>query len=114
LKATGRFYVEGVFCHLNGQTLRVVNLGQGGLYAVARRSQPRANDTVLLDVRLRSRAPFQVVAEVCWVNDPAAPRSPDFPPGFGARFTRITREDGNAIAELCRHADPVLRRPRRK
>jgi hypothetical protein len=48
------------------------------------------------------------------VNDPAAPRSPDFPPGFGARFTRITREDGKAIAELCRHADPVLRRPRRK
>jgi PilZ domain-containing protein len=114
LKATDRFYVEGVFCHLEGQALRVANLGPGGLFAVARKGLPHLNDTVLLDIQLRSRVPFRVMAEVSWVNDPEDPASPDVPPGFGVRFTRITKEDGKAIEDLLRHADRVVRKPLRK
>lgn len=111
MKPTDRFYVEGVFCHLDGEALRVVNLGPGGLFAVFQKAPPRPNDTMLLDVQLRSRQPFRVIAEVSWVNDPGGPTSPDVPPGFGVRFTRITRDDTLAIEDLLRHADPVLRRP---
>jgi hypothetical protein len=114
LKATDRFYVEGVYCHLEGEALRVVNLGRGGLFAVSRKTVPQLNDTVLLDIQLRSRVPFRVMAEVSWVNDPEEPTSPDFPAGFGVRFTRITKEDGKAIEDLLRYADPVVRKPQRK
>jgi len=100
VKSTDRYFVEGVYCIVDGETMRVVNLGPGEL-----------NATLLMDLKLRRQEPFRVIAEVTWVNDPAQPTHHDVPRGFGVRFTRITAADGKAIIALLRHADPVLRKP---
>ncbi len=111
MKARDRFYVQGVYCRLDGETMRVANLGLNGLYAVTSHP-PSVGETVVLELQLSSKDSFRVIGEVSWVNPPQALATRDLPEGFGVRFTRVAAGDRNALIELLKRSDPVLSAPR--
>ena len=105
MKATDRFIIEGVVCELDGRQLEVANLSISGLFAIT--------DLVLMPgqhveimLRLPGRAPFRLLGQVSWTNDPAAPRAPDLPQGLGIRITRIALPDKVALLDLLKRTSP--------
>ncbi len=50
MKARDRYFVQGVYCQIDGETMRVVNLGLNGLFAVTHRP-PSVGETVIVDKR---------------------------------------------------------------
>jgi Tfp pilus assembly protein PilZ len=109
MRARDRYFVEGVFCLLDGEALRVANLGSGGFFAESD-NPPSLGQTLVLELALPHRANCRVVGEVSWINGIRARRIHDLPPGFGVKLKRLEPRDREAIEEVLRHADPVLSR----
>ena len=102
MKATDRYFVDGVICELNGRAMRVANLSVGGLFA-ATEEPPMPGQFVSLELKLKERS-FTVLGQVTWINDPAAPRAPDLPQGFGVKITKIAFPDKLAILDLLKRS----------
>jgi Tfp pilus assembly protein PilZ len=101
MKGSDRYFVDGVICRLHGQDMRVGNMSVSGLFAATENPLP-AGQVVELELQLGDRPPFTVLARVTWVNDPAAPRAPHLPQGFGVQITRIALPDKLAIVDLLK------------
>jgi Tfp pilus assembly protein PilZ len=107
LKARDRYFVEGVTCLLDGESLRIANLGIGGFFAETDRP-PRLGQTLVMELVL-PRTACRVVGEVTWINSAHGRyRVHELPPGFGVRLTRLERRDREMIEELLKRSDPVL------
>ena len=101
MKGTDRYFVDGVICRLEGRDLRVANMSVSGMFAATEQPLP-PGQVVELELQLGDRPPFSVLARVTWVNDPAAPRAPHLPQGFGVQITRIALPDKVAIVDLLK------------
>ena len=101
MKGTDRYFVDGVTCRLQGQAMPVANMSVSGLFAATDHTLP-TGQVVELELQIGERAPFNVLARVTWVNDPAAPRAPQLPQGFGVQITRIALPDKLAIVDLLK------------
>lgn len=110
MKARDRYYVQGVYCRVDGETMRVVDLSVNGLFAVTPRL-PAVGETVILELQVTPKDAFRVVGQVSWVNPPDNPSTPSLPGGFGLRFTRIAPADRDTLIEALKGADPVLGSP---
>jgi Tfp pilus assembly protein PilZ len=107
MKARDRYYVQGVYCQIDGETMRVANLGMNGLFAVTHRP-PSVGETVIVELQLSPKDSFRIIGEVSWVNPIGSPSTPELPEGFGVRFTRIASTDKETLIEVLKRADPVL------
>jgi Tfp pilus assembly protein PilZ len=110
MKARDRYYVQGVYCRVDGQILRVVDLSVNGLYAVTP-SPPAVGETVILELQVTPKDAFRIVGQVSWVNLADRPSTSSLPEGFGLRFTRVAPADRDMLAEVLKGADPVLGSP---
>ncbi len=104
MKASDRYFVDGVFCAMHGHVMPVANLSVGGLFA-ATEELPMPGTTITLDLTLGPRPPFRVVATVTWVNQPDSPKAPHLPQGFGVKITKIDFPDKLAILDLLKRND---------
>lgn len=111
MKGSDRCHADDVYCTVGGQTLRVSNLGPGGLFAASHRP-PLPGQTIVLDMQLPRRT-VHVEGVVAWVNPPEQPLTRSLPPGFGVRFNQIGPADRRALTEYIRHADTLLREDER-
>ncbi|HET8644709.1 MAG TPA: PilZ domain-containing protein [Vicinamibacteria bacterium] len=111
MKGSDRCHADDAFCTMAGQTLRVSNLGPGGLFACSMRP-PTAGELVVLDVQLPRRT-LHLEGVVCWVNPAEKPLTHSLPPGFGVRFNGLTAGDRLVLSEYIQRADTVLRDDRR-
>jgi Tfp pilus assembly protein PilZ len=107
MKASRRYFAEGVYCVLDGKAMRVANLSTGGLFAASEETPP-VGQVVILELQVGPRDTFRVVGEVAWVNDPSKPLAPNLPKGYGVRFTRISPADKEAILQILRRSEPVM------
>jgi hypothetical protein len=106
MKAHDRYLLEDVVCRFDGLVRPVANLSVGGFFVVS--DQPPIPSQVLeLELTLRDRPPFRVLARVCWVNDPRNPRAKGLPRGFGVKITQIAFTDKLAIVAALKRAAPV-------
>jgi len=101
MKASDRFFVEGVRCQALGAELPVANLSVGGFY-VASDAIPILGQIVDLEMALGERPPFKLSGRVSWVNDPAEPRAAELPRGFGIKIVRIDFQDKLAIVDFLK------------
>ena len=107
MKASRRFFTEGVFCVFNGKAMRVANLSTGGFFA-ASDDTLSVGQVMVLELQLSPRETFRVVGEVAWINDPANPVAPNLPKGFGVRFSNIANADKETILQVLRRSEPVM------
>ena len=112
MKGSDRFFVEGVACRINGLSWPVANVSVGGLF-VATDFALMVGQVIELELILQDRPPFRVLAKVTWLNDPAEPKAPDLPRGFGFHITRIGLADKLAIVDLLKRTPPAALRERR-
>jgi Tfp pilus assembly protein PilZ len=103
MKASDRYFVNGVTCLLGEQEMRVANLSVGGLFA-ATEDPPMEGQFVSLQLRLGQRPPFTVLGKVTWINQPDNPKAHDLPRGFGIKITRIEFPDKLAILDLLKRS----------
>ena len=82
MKATERFFVNGVICRYDGRGLPVANLSVGGLFAATEQPPPRGQ-VVSLELDLGDSHTHPILGTVTWVNDGHDPRAPELPAGFG-------------------------------
>lgn len=107
MKGSDRCHCDDAYCTLAGQTLRVSNLGPGGLFACST-TPPGPGETVVLEVQLPRRT-LHVEGIVVWVNPANRPHTFALPPGFGLRFSVIGPAERRALSDYIRRADTVLR-----
>jgi|RhiMetdeSRZDD1v2_1073273.scaffolds.fasta_scaffold476844_2 Tfp pilus assembly protein PilZ len=107
MKASRRYFTEGVFCLFNGKTMRVANLSTGGFFA-ASDEDLTIGQVMVLELQLPPRESIRVVGEVAWINDPASPVAPNLPKGFGVRFSNIGSGDKETILQVLRRSEPVM------
>lgn len=105
MKAADRFDIVGATCLLQGERWSVLNVSVGGLF-VATPHCPVKGQFVDLELELPGREPFTVAGVVSWINDPAAPRAPELPQGFGLRIHRIALADKVALLDLLKRQTP--------
>lgn len=103
MRAADRFPVDGVTCALDDQAMRVTNLSLLGLFAATDRP-PLKGQVVSLALSLPGRGAFTVVGAVSWINPRERPRSPELPPGFGVRFTKMPLPAKVAILDLLKRS----------
>jgi hypothetical protein len=101
MKASDRFFVEGVRCRVLGAHLPVANLSVGGFY-VATEQSPILGQILDLEMVLGERPPFRMSGRVTWVNDPARPGGTELPRGFGIKIVRIDFQDKLAIVDFLK------------
>ena len=111
MKTRDRHFVDGVYCVIDGDKLRVANLGIGGFFVAAAQPPPLGH-VVVGDLHLPGGQSYRIVGEVSWVNDPRRPQSNELPTGFGVKLPRVGAIVKQAIIELLKHSDPVLQRPK--
>jgi len=112
MKATDRFFVEGVTCTRDAsERMPVANLSVGGLFA-ATSTPPLKGQLVALDLSLAGRAPLRLMGKVTWVNDPARPKAAHLPQGFGFKITEIAFPDKLAILDFLKRLGPNAARTR--
>jgi hypothetical protein len=103
VKASDRYFVDGVTCRLDGRALPVSNLSVGGLFA-ASDYPPLTGQAVSLELVFDERTAFAIVGTVTWINTPQNPRAPELPPGFGVRIGSIPLPAKLAILDALRRA----------
>jgi len=102
MKASDRFFVDGVRCRVLGSELPVANLSVGGFY-VACEQTPILGQIVDLEMTLGERPPFKASGRVTWVNnDPQLPQASELPRGFGIKIIRIDFQDKLAIVDFLK------------
>jgi hypothetical protein len=98
MKASDRFFVEGVICSVRDRDLRVANLSVGGFFVATDHPPPLA-EILDVDLTLGERAPFRFTGKVSWVNNVAEPKSDELPNGFGIKILKIAFPDKLAIVD---------------
>jgi hypothetical protein len=101
MKASDRFFVDGVRCRILGTDLPVANLSVGGFY-VASEQTPILGQILDLEMVLGERAAFRMSGRVSWVNDPAEPQAAELARGFGIKIVRIDFQDKLAIVDFLK------------
>jgi len=101
MKASDRFFVDGVRCTVLGAQLPVANLSVGGFY-VASDQTPILGQILDLEMGLGDRPAFKMSGRVTWVNDPADPQAAELPRGFGIKIIRIDFQDKLAIVDFLK------------
>ncbi len=103
MKASDRYFVEGVTCRLNGRDLPVRNLSVGGLFAASETS-PLRGQAVSLELVFEEKTSFPIVGTVTWINTSRNPRAPELPPGFGVKIGSIPLPAKLAILDALRRS----------
>lgn len=112
MKAAERYFIDGVSCVLSGRVMPVANLSVGGLFAATGDEPPMLGQLVALELSLKGRASFPLLGKVTWINDPARPKAPDLPQGFGIKITKIAFPDKLAILDLLKRSAENAKRVR--
>lgn len=107
MKASRRFFTEGVYCVFNGKTMRVANLSTGGFFAASDEELP-IGQVMVVDLKISPRDSLRLVGEVAWINEPTSPVAPNLPRGFGVRFSNISTADKETILQVLRRSEPVM------
>jgi hypothetical protein len=101
VKASDRFFVDGIWCVIDGMRLPVANLSLGGFFAAT--SQPPMKGQVLsVDLDLPGHSPIHVLGRVTWINDPQKPLAKGLPEGFGLKITEIGLAGKLALVSLLK------------
>jgi Tfp pilus assembly protein PilZ len=103
LKASDRFFLDGIWCVVDGARLKVANLSLGGFFAATQRP-PMKGQVLALDLDLPGEAPIRVVGRVTWINDPGKPEASGLPEGFGVKITEIGLAGKLAIVALLKRS----------
>lgn len=103
MKASDRFFVDGIWCLVDGSRLPVANLSLGGFFAATRRA-PMKGQVLAVELELPGHAPIRVLARVTWINDPLKPRAKGLPEGFGLKITEIGLAEKLALVALLKRA----------
>jgi hypothetical protein len=103
VKASDRYFVEGVTCRLDGEALVVTNLSVSGLFAASDRA-PLPGQAVSMELVFDGKTSFPIVGTVTWVNVDQSPKAPELPPGFGVRIGSIPLPAKLAILDALRRA----------
>lgn len=111
MKASDRFFVNGISCVVDGTRLPVANLSLGGFFAATRRP-PMKGQVLALELDLPGHSPIRLLGRVTWINDPHKPRAKGLPEGFGLKITEIDLAGKLAIVALLKSSvgDPGLRK----
>ena len=104
MKASDRYFVNGVTCIMGDHEMRVANLSVGGLFAATDDDPPMEGQFVSLQLRLGPRPPFTVQGKVTWINQPSNPKAHDLPKGFGIKITKIEFPDKLAILDMLKRS----------
>lgn len=108
MKASDRFFVDGITCVFDGRRMPVANLSLGGFFA-ATPNPPMKGQVLALDLDLPGHPPIRVLGSVTWINDPQKPRSPGLPEGFGVKVTEIGLAGKLAIVGLLKRSGSASR-----
>ena len=111
MKATERFFVNGVVCRYDGRGLPVANLSVGGLFAATERP-PLRGQVVSLELDLGDSHTHPILGTVTWVNNGNDPRAPELPAGFGIRITKIDFPAKLAIVHVLKRLENGSHRTR--
>jgi hypothetical protein len=103
VKASDRFFLEGIWCVLEGHKMRVANLSLGGFFAASRHPPPKGQ-VVVLGLHLPGHPSIRVLGRVTWINDPHKPRARDLPEGFGVKITEIDLAGKLALVGLLKRS----------
>lgn len=103
MKATDRFFLDGVSCVMDGRRMPVSNLSLGGFFA-ATPHPPMKGQVLALDLDLPGQPSIRVVARVTWTNDPEKPRADGIPEGFGVKITEIDLAGKLALVGLLKRS----------
>lgn len=103
MKATDRFFLDGVSCLMDGRRMPVSNLSLGGFFA-ATTQPPMKGQVLALDLDLPGQPPIRVVARVTWINDAGKPTSQGLPEGFGVKITEIDLAGKLALVGLLKRS----------
>jgi hypothetical protein len=101
MKASDRFFVEGVRCNALGAELPVANLSVGGFYG-ASEQKPILGQILDLEMVLGERPAFRMSGRVTWVNGAEEPQPGELPRGFGIKIIRIEFQDKLAIVDFLK------------
>jgi hypothetical protein len=112
VKASDRFFVDGISCVVDGARLPVANLSLGGFFAATRRP-PMKGQVLAVDLDLPGHASIRVLGRVTWTNDPHKPRAKALPEGFGLKITEIGLAGKLALVALLKRSprDSAAGRP---
>ena len=103
MKATDRFFLDGVSCVMDGQRMPVSNLSLGGFFA-ATTQPPMKGQVLALGLELPGQPSIRVVARVTWLNAPETPRADGVPEGFGVKITEIDLAGKLALVGLLKRS----------
>jgi hypothetical protein len=103
LKASDRFFLDGVSCVVDGARLKVANLSLGGFFAATERP-PMKGQVLALDLDLPGEAPIHVLGRVTWINDTRKPEADGLPEGFGVKITEIGLPGKLALVALLKRS----------
>jgi hypothetical protein len=103
VKATDRFFLDGVSCLMDGRRMPVSNLSLGGFFA-ATPQPPMKGQVLALGLDLPGQPPIRVVARVTWINDLEQPRADGMPQGFGVKITEIDLAGKLALVGLLKRS----------
>jgi hypothetical protein len=101
MKASDRFFVDGVRCRVFGAEHPVANLSVGGFY-VASEQTPILGQILDLEMVLGERPAFRMSGRVTWVKDPGDAQAAELPRGFGIKIIRIDFQDKLAIVDFLK------------
>jgi Tfp pilus assembly protein PilZ len=103
LKASDRFFLDGIWCVVDGARLKVANLSLGGFFAATRRP-PMKGQVLALALDLPGEPPIPVLGRVTWINDAHKPDARGLPEGFGVKITEIGLAGKLAIVALLKRS----------
>ena len=103
MKASDRFFLDGVSCVVDGARLKVANLSPGGFFAATQRP-PMKGQVLALDLDLPGQAPIRVLGRVTWINEPSQPEATGLPEGFGVKITEIALPGKLALVALLKRS----------
>jgi len=103
VKATDRFFLDGVTCLMDGRRMPVSNLSLGGFFA-ATAQPPMKGQVLALGLDLPGAPPIRVTARVTWINDVGGSGPNALPEGFGVKITEIDLAGKLALVGLLKRS----------
>lgn len=104
MKSSDRFSSHEIraVCCCCGRKLDVINVSLGGLF-VASEIRPRVGESMTIELRIGTQAPFRIQGQVAWVNEGKTLPAPELPLGYGVRIHEIDMVAKLALLNYLRH-----------